>query len=310
VSTTDGSYGPYPEDNAQETAVTRAFTHRLRAEAHQRYGGPEEIGEFDRYHASDLTTHTAEGLTTGHERDDAWGWEWDTGPYHITLDRDIFEYEDPPATPIDPPPITIGPMSGAAPQAEPGEPTPSTPRWILLPAPSLDFEVSEGPLPSDRPINRLDEILRKEERGERLNGLEIALLPKLAAGAEGAELLRKDPIKALRLAQLLPSGTGIGWSPSGRGPMLGDPPIGIDQLQTGLDVAGLTPDPIVGPGADFINGLIHAARGDLTNAGLSFFSMIPLVGDAAAKGGKAAKFAIDVKAAKPVAVVVSKIGKK
>jgi hypothetical protein len=142
VTTTDGSYGPYPEDNAQETAVTRTFTHRLRAEAHQRYGGPEQIGEFDRYHASDLTTHTADGLTTGHERDDAWGWEWPTGNYHETLDRDIFEYEAPPETPIDPPPRSSTPGSSD----------------------SLVVPVSDVAPPKPQPKRRdiLDDIMRQD----------------------------------------------------------------------------------------------------------------------------------------------------
>ena len=57
-----------------------------------------------------------------------------------------------------------------------------------------------------------------------------------------------------------------------------------DKLQVGLDVAGLIPG--IGELADGANGVISLFRGDFVNAGLSFVSMIPVVGDGLGKGGK------------------------
>jgi hypothetical protein len=62
----------------------------------------------------------------------------------------------------------------------------------------------------------------------------------------------------------------------------------LDGVQLALDVVGLIPG--VGEIADGINGVIHLARGNYVDAALSFTSMIPVVGDAIGKGGKAAKF--------------------
>ena len=53
-------------------------------------------------------------------------------------------------------------------------------------------------------------------------------------------------------------------------------------------VVGLVPG--IGEIADGINGAISLARGDYIGAALSFTSMIPLVGDAIGKGGKATRF--------------------
>ncbi|HYP08467.1 MAG TPA: hypothetical protein VER03_19690 [Bryobacteraceae bacterium] len=63
----------------------------------------------------------------------------------------------------------------------------------------------------------------------------------------------------------------------------------IVDFQGALDVVGLIPG--VGEIADAANGLLSLGRGDYTGAGLSFASMIPLVGDAFGKGGKAARAA-------------------
>ena len=61
----------------------------------------------------------------------------------------------------------------------------------------------------------------------------------------------------------------------------------LDNVQTGLDVAGLTPG--VGIVADGVNAIISVARGDYADAGLSAAAMIPGAGQAvtAAKLGKA-----------------------
>ncbi|XZE19121.1 polymorphic toxin-type HINT domain-containing protein [Pirellulaceae bacterium SH449] len=65
----------------------------------------------------------------------------------------------------------------------------------------------------------------------------------------------------------------------------------LDGVQVALDVVGFIP--VVGEIADGINGVIHLARGNYADAALSFTSMIPVVGDAIGKGGKAAKFLIN-----------------
>ena len=62
----------------------------------------------------------------------------------------------------------------------------------------------------------------------------------------------------------------------------------LDGLQGALDIVGLIP--VVGEIADGINGVVSLARGDYVGAALSFTSMIPVVGDAIGKGGKAARF--------------------
>ncbi len=62
----------------------------------------------------------------------------------------------------------------------------------------------------------------------------------------------------------------------------------LDGIQGILDVVGFIPG--LGEIADGINGVISLARGDYVGAALSFTSMIPIVGDAIGKGGKAARF--------------------
>ena len=61
----------------------------------------------------------------------------------------------------------------------------------------------------------------------------------------------------------------------------------LDWIQTALDVLGVIP--VFGEAADGIIGLISLGRGDELGAALSFASMIPVVGDAVGKGGKAVK---------------------
>ncbi|GMO41874.1 MAG: hypothetical protein Ta2F_17900 [Termitinemataceae bacterium] len=45
----------------------------------------------------------------------------------------------------------------------------------------------------------------------------------------------------------------------------------------------------MGEAADLANGVISLARGDVVGAGLSFVSMVPVVGDGIGKGGKVAR---------------------
>lgn len=49
----------------------------------------------------------------------------------------------------------------------------------------------------------------------------------------------------------------------------------------------------MGEVADFANGTISLCRGDFLDAGLSFASMIPVVGDGIGKGGKVAKGVVE-----------------
>ena len=51
--------------------------------------------------------------------------------------------------------------------------------------------------------------------------------------------------------------------------------------------------PVLGEVADCANGTISLCRGDFLDAGLSFASMIPVVGDAIGKGGKVAKGVVE-----------------
>lgn len=53
----------------------------------------------------------------------------------------------------------------------------------------------------------------------------------------------------------------------------------LDKAQMALDAIGIFP--LVGEVADVINGVIYLAKGDIKNAGISFISMIPEVGDTA-----------------------------
>jgi hypothetical protein len=82
------------------------------------------------------------------------------------------------------------------------------------------------------------------------------------------------------------SGTNFGFTNARVGTGVIARPATIDNLQASLDVAGLTPDPIVGTGADALNAVISLGRGEFANAGLSGISIFPVVGDAVGKGGK------------------------
>ena len=62
----------------------------------------------------------------------------------------------------------------------------------------------------------------------------------------------------------------------------------LDTIQMALNMAGLIPG--VGEVADVANGFISLARGNYEDAALSFVSMVPVIGDAIGKGGKAARF--------------------
>ena len=64
----------------------------------------------------------------------------------------------------------------------------------------------------------------------------------------------------------------------------------MDWVHTGLDVVGFVPG--IGDVADGANAVLYLCEGDYVNAALSATSMIPLVGDAVSKGGKAVKTAI------------------
>ncbi|MFJ7973566.1 T7SS effector LXG polymorphic toxin [Psychrobacillus sp. NPDC096389] len=73
--------------------------------------------------------------------------------------------------------------------------------------------------------------------------------------------------------------------------------IGLDIFQTVLDVVGLVTG--VGEIADGVNGIIYTARGDTTNAALSFSAMIPFAGWAST-GGKFVKKGSDLYQARNV----------
>lgn len=70
-----------------------------------------------------------------------------------------------------------------------------------------------------------------------------------------------------------------------------DKDLALNIVHNVLDAAGVIPG--FGEIADAANGCIYLAEGDYLNAGLSFVSCIPLAGDAAGKGGKAANTALD-----------------
>lgn len=72
---------------------------------------------------------------------------------------------------------------------------------------------------------------------------------------------------------------GDGWLPSGW--------TWADVGHGALDLAGLVP--VLGEPADLANAAWSAAEGNYLEAGLSLVSMIPIVGDAIGKGGKALK---------------------
>jgi RHS repeat-associated protein len=118
-----------------------------------------------------------------------------------------------------------------------------------------------------------------------------------------------DP-KIGRFTQQDPIGDGLNWYEYVEGnPLAWADPYGlgiIDLIQTGLDVAGCAP--VIGEAADCANGLICLARRDYVGAGLSFTSMIPVVGDAIGKGGKVTRKVVQ-KVAKKTGKV-AKVAKK
>ena len=71
-----------------------------------------------------------------------------------------------------------------------------------------------------------------------------------------------------------------------------DQNLAINIVHNTLDVLGVIPG--YGEVADAANGLIYLAEGDYLNAGLSFISCIPVAGDAAGKGSKAANKTLGV----------------
>ena len=71
-----------------------------------------------------------------------------------------------------------------------------------------------------------------------------------------------------------------------------DQNLAISIVHNTLDVLGVIPG--YGEIADATNGLIYLAEGDYLNAGLSFVSCIPVAGDAAGKGSKAANKTLGV----------------
>lgn len=71
-----------------------------------------------------------------------------------------------------------------------------------------------------------------------------------------------------------------------------DQNLAISIVHNTLDVLGVIPG--YGEVADAANGLIYLAEGDYLNAGLSFVSCIPVAGDAAGKGSKAANKTLGV----------------
>lgn len=71
-----------------------------------------------------------------------------------------------------------------------------------------------------------------------------------------------------------------------------DKNLALSITHNALDAIGVIPG--VGEVADAINGTIYLAEGDYLNAGLSFVSCIPVAGDAAGKGGKAANQALGI----------------
>ena len=58
----------------------------------------------------------------------------------------------------------------------------------------------------------------------------------------------------------------------------GGDPVSLDDVQTGLTVAGFSP---IGPLADAANAVISAFRGNWVDAGLNAAAIVPVVGDAA-----------------------------
>ena len=95
-------------------------------------------------------------------------------------------------------------------------------------------------------------------------------------GANWFAYVNNDPVNYVDLWGLLASEGHINWNAV------------LDGVQAGLDAAGCIPG--IGEIADCANGIISLCRGDFLNAGLSFISMVPVVGDAVGKGGKAVKF--------------------
>lgn len=81
----------------------------------------------------------------------------------------------------------------------------------------------------------------------------------------------------------------------------------LDKAQMALDAIGIFP--LVGEVADVINGVIYLAKGDIKNAGISFISMIPEIGDTA-KGARYLDKASDLLKLGDKAVDLEKSSKK
>ena len=64
----------------------------------------------------------------------------------------------------------------------------------------------------------------------------------------------------------------------------------MDWIHAGLDAVGFIPG--IGDIADGVNAVLYLCEGDYSNAALSATSMVPVVGDAIGKGGKAVKYAV------------------
>ena len=85
---------------------------------------------------------------------------------------------------------------------------------------------------------------------------------------------------------------GGGITPSGPAPR--GQPITLNQLQTGLDVAGFAGP--VGPFADAANAVISVGRGNFGDAGLSAIAVVPAIGDGIKGSAMLAKRADQIQA--------------
>lgn len=87
----------------------------------------------------------------------------------------------------------------------------------------------------------------------------------------------------------------------------------LDNLQTGLDVIGMTEIPIVSQGADLASGVISLATGDYVGAALSVGGLIPGIGQAtgalkmARRAGKVMDAASNAKGAGKLLEVTKKV---
>ena len=114
-------------------------------------------------------------------------------------------------------------------------------------------------------------------------------------------VLLADPINYIDPSGFGPDGSGSLASSASSGQFWGDWWSNIstlDNLQTGLDAAGLIP--VLGVAPDLINAGISAGRGNWGTAAFSLACAIPIVGDAAGAG----------KIARNSAVELGKIGEK